>query len=135
MTPVVDNGLTYVFSGQFIPEAILDKPELTQATWPQIFTMCEALLRPGWNPGGTTGPLCPLPSLSTWANLLAAPGPGSTSQIPPEQVRGIIALALTGGGMKAAAAVDKADQLCRSQLNRHMDFLASRLVLNYVSGI
>lgn len=107
---------------------MLTSAALWQAFEPQSFVMREGMAagRYGGVPGG--GPLWSNPTQSMWADMLAASGAGSSSQIPPDQIRSILREALIGGGAEPAAAIDTAERIHRNQLNRAVDFLAADIV-------
>jgi hypothetical protein len=75
-------------------------------------------------PPGITG----APTQSMWADTLAASSPAAMSQIPPSQIRGVLAAALTGGGLTAEQPADVAERILRNQNGRDVDYLAAAIV-------
>jgi hypothetical protein len=132
MTSIVDNGLTYSIASLAALATVLTPAVLAQDFGPQdrVFGEIAAAGKRSYFTGNSE----PNYTAAIWASVLAASPPASLSQIDPVSIRSVIALALQGGGMSAAAATDKAEFLCRAQLNRHMDFLAATIVAAVVTA-
>jgi hypothetical protein len=128
MVAIVDSGFTFSIASLATLAAVLDSDALAVSFSPQSRNWEEAWQRCG-NPfalGSFPSPV--KPTVALWASVLAASPPASMSQIEPEQIRAVLALALQGGGMAASTAVDTADRLHRNQNGRHFDFLAAQIV-------
>jgi hypothetical protein len=127
MTPIVDNGQTYLIASLATLATVLT-PAVLAADFSSLDRGISEMRAAGRYTGG--GGIFNGHTAGQWAAVLAS----TASSIDPVTVRAVIALALQGGGMTAAAATDTAERLCRSQLNRHMDLLAATIVQAVVAA-
>jgi hypothetical protein len=112
MNPIVDDGLTYSIANLATLATALTADVLTSDFGPQNLTFDS-------NPNTYT----------MWANMVAGSPAACSSRVDPKTIRAVLALALQSGeGIVAAAAIELAEFLCGTQLNRHMDFLAAQIV-------
>lgn len=132
MSPIAftQDGRTYTFSLTLAAlNSVLTTDALNEAYRPNAFTAGEAYHRfrgpgSGTPTGSSTVPVTP----SWWADTIAASSPAAMSQIPPSQIRAVLAAALTGGGLIAEQPADVAERILRNQNGRDVDFLAAAIV-------
>jgi hypothetical protein len=79
--------------------------------------------RPNYPPGITSAP-----TQSLWADTLAASSPAALSQIPPTQIRAVLAAALAGGGIDTEVPADAAWRLHHNQNGRDVELLLAAIV-------
>jgi hypothetical protein len=63
-----------------------------------------------------------------WADTLAASSPASLSQIPPNQIRDVLAAALAGGGLNTEQPADAAWRIHQNQNGRDVELLVAAVV-------
>jgi hypothetical protein len=131
MSPISYQGFSFQIVSKASLATVLTTDALQQAFLLNCFTQTTAMVQPGWQPGGATV-INPTPLPATWADVLAACGPAATSQIPREQIRDVLTLALTTTG--TPNPFDVADHLLQTQLNRSAEIMCSALVLACIAA-
>jgi hypothetical protein len=130
MSPISYQGFSFQIVSKASLATELTTNALQQAFLSNCFSQNEAMCKPNWEPGGAAI-INPTPLPQTWANVLIASGPTQTSQIPREQIRDVLTLALTTTG--TPNAFDVADHLLQIQLNRSAEILASAAQVRQVN--
>jgi hypothetical protein len=133
MAPITfsQDGRTYTFSLTTAAlNSVLTTDALNEAYRPNAITQGEAYQRfrgPGTGAPTTMMIVAP-PTQSFWADTIAASSPAALSQIPPVQIRAVLAAALAGGGLTAEQPADVAERILRNQNGRDVDLLAAAIV-------
>jgi hypothetical protein len=132
MVPITftQDGRTYTFSLTVAAlNSVLTTDALSEAFQPNAYTQGEAYQRfVGPGTGTPAGMIFTLPGAAWWADTIAASSPAAMSQIPPVQIRAVLAAALAGGGLTAEQPADVAERILRNQNGRDVDFLAAAIV-------
>jgi hypothetical protein len=132
MAPITftQDGKTYTFSTTLAAlNSVLTADALNEAYRPNSITQGEAYQRfVGPGTGAPAGSSTAAPTQSWWADTIAASSPASLSQIPPTQIRAVLAAALAGGGLTSEQPADVAERLLRNANGRDVDYLAAAIV-------
>lgn len=134
MTPITysQGGKTFSLSLTLAAlNSVLTTDALNEAFRPNAFAGAEAAHQfrgPGSGYPGSPwlGELAP--TVSWWADTLAASSPAAMSQIPPVQIKAVLAAALAGGGLTTEQPADAAWRLHFNQNGRDVDLLVAAIV-------
>lgn len=134
MSPISYKGFSFQIASLAALSAVLTADALYDAFGPQWRSYGEAGQGPkppyDTSAGPVAGPV--QPGAQTWANVIAASGPAASSQIPREQIRDVLTLALTT--TNTPNAFDVADHLLQVQLSRSAELMCSQLVLACIAA-